>query len=112
MPRFTCTKCNYTTDKKKSFLSHMLRKNACGNFDETTIIDVVVKDYNKLVDQITDIIADECADADELKARIDKLTVLLKRMKFIEPLTDMDKLSMLDEQCYQFIEAQKIKLLK
>ena len=111
MPRFTCTRCNYGTNNKKAFLCHLMRINPCGNFDEISIKDVVVKDYNKIERNIKDLIATDCDDADDLKERTDKLTALLKRLKFIEPITEMNEFESLDEQCYHFIEKQKIKLL-
>lgn len=109
--RFTCTRCNYATQKKKLFLCHIMRKNPCGQFDEKSIKDVVLRDYSKIIDEIHLIILDECDCVDELQNKIDKLTALLKRMKFIEPITELSEFEQLDQLCYEYVDKQKIKFL-
>lgn len=50
---YTCEKCNYTTNRKSNYISHMNRKTPCvkGNTDriltETNIIDSVNDNTNK-----------------------------------------------------------------
>jgi hypothetical protein len=89
----------------------MLRVNPCGSFNEETIKEVIMKDYNKIEHDIKELIECDCDDADDLQLRTDKLTKLLKRLKFIEPITEMADFNDLDERCYAFIEKQKIKLM-
>ena len=109
--RFTCTRCQYATNKKKLFLCHIMRKNPCGQFDENTIKDVVLKDYNKFINELHEIIEVDCECTDELTSNMDKITALLKKIKFVEPIIDMHEFEQLNQLCYDYAEKQKLNLL-